>query len=198
MINSAAASLTTVAIDLTLFCLVQTTSWPQPTPASTHQSHINPIPFTVTVIVKRKVVPLQARCGSVGSRRFRLPDFHDIRHMKVVRSSASRIGRLYLQEIFLVLTFTRGWVDSRAMVRSEGNMSLKNPVTPPGIDPGTVPLVAQRINHYANPGPFNLYGNDIETRSPGMLSARTITAIGELINSRTIRLYWVWKNLRTV
>jgi len=30
------------------------------------------------------------------------------------------------------------------MVRSKGNMSLKNPVTPPGIDPGTV-----RLNHYA-------------------------------------------------
>jgi hypothetical protein len=26
-------------------------------------------------------------------------------------------------------------------------MSLKNPVTPPGIDPGTVRLVAQRLNH---------------------------------------------------
>ena len=38
------------------------------------------------------------------------------------------------------------------MVRSEGNMSLKNPVTPPGIDPGTVRLLAQRLNHYATPG----------------------------------------------
>ena len=38
------------------------------------------------------------------------------------------------------------------MVRSEGNMSLKNPVTTPGIDPGTVRLVAQRLNHYATPG----------------------------------------------
>ena len=28
------------------------------------------------------------------------------------------------------------------MVWSEGDMSLKNPVTPPGIDPGTVRLVA--------------------------------------------------------
>ena len=27
------------------------------------------------------------------------------------------------------------------------NMSLKNPVTPPGIDHGTVRLVAQRLNH---------------------------------------------------
>jgi hypothetical protein len=32
-------------------------------------------------------------------------------------------------------------------------MSLKNPVTPPGIDPGTVRLVAQPLNHYATPGP---------------------------------------------
>jgi hypothetical protein len=28
-------------------------------------------------------------------------------------------------------------------------MSLKNPVTPPGIDPETVGLVPQRLNHYA-------------------------------------------------
>jgi hypothetical protein len=32
-------------------------------------------------------------------------------------------------------------------------MSLKNPVTRPGIDPRTVRLVAQRLNHYATPGP---------------------------------------------
>ena len=36
-------------------------------------------------------------------------------------------------------------------------MSLKNPVTPPGIGPGTVRLVAQRLNHYATPGPFVVY-----------------------------------------
>ena len=43
------------------------------------------------------------------------------------------------------------------MVRSEGNMLLKNPVTPPGIDPGTVRLVAQRLNHYATLGPIYIY-----------------------------------------
>jgi hypothetical protein len=32
------------------------------------------------------------------------------------------------------------------MERSEGDMSLKNPVTPPEIEPGPVRLVAQRIN----------------------------------------------------
>jgi hypothetical protein len=30
----------------------------------------------------------------------------------------------------------------------------KSPVTPPGIDPETVRLVAKRLNHYATPGPF--------------------------------------------
>jgi hypothetical protein len=29
----------------------------------------------------------------------------------------------------------------------------KIPVTRPGIDPGTFRLVAQRLNHYATPGP---------------------------------------------
>jgi hypothetical protein len=32
------------------------------------------------------------------------------------------------------------------------NMSLKNPVTPPEIDPETVRLVAHRLNHYATSG----------------------------------------------
>jgi hypothetical protein len=57
--------------------------------------------------------------------------------------------------MFLVLIFTRGWVDPRATERSEVNISLRNPVTPLGIDPGTVRLVAQRLNHYATPGPSN-------------------------------------------
>jgi hypothetical protein len=60
--------------------------------------------------------------------------------------------------IFLVLVFTRVWVDPRAMVRSEGNISLKNSLTPPGIDPGTV---VQRFNHYATPGPS--YSNSLNS-----------------------------------
>jgi len=32
----------------------------------------------------------------------------------------------------------------------------KSPVTPPGIDPGTVRLVAQCLNHYATPGHQNV------------------------------------------
>ena len=33
----------------------------------------------------------------------------------------------------------------------------KSPLTAPGIDPGTVRLVAQRLNHYATPGPTNTW-----------------------------------------
>jgi hypothetical protein len=36
-------------------------------------------------------------------------------------------------------------------------MSQKNPVKPLGIDPGTVRLVAQLLNHYATPGPIPVY-----------------------------------------
>ena len=56
-------------------------------------------------------------------------------------------------EMFLVLIFTKGWVDPMAMVRSEG-IHWKNPVTTPGIDPGTVRLLEQRLNHYVILGSF--------------------------------------------
>ena len=36
----------------------------------------------------------------------------------------------------------------------------KSPVIPPGIDPGTVGLVAQRLNHYATQGPNNNNNNN--------------------------------------
>ena len=52
--------------------------------------------------VKGKAIPLQAWTGPEVSRRLRLPDFQDNRHMKVVRS-ALRTGRIYLQEIFMIL-----------------------------------------------------------------------------------------------
>ena len=72
-------------------------------------------------------------------------------HYKGGRLSAKSTSRLYLKR--------NPWYSlSEAELTSEHMVLLrvtwkKSPVTLPGIDPGTVHLVAQCLNHYATPGP---------------------------------------------
>ena len=71
-------------------------------------------------------------------------------------------------------------------------MSLKNPVTLWGIDPWTVRLVAQRLNHYATPGPGNLQwaGGGVEYRAH-LISITTVVAmfVEQQLKSLTVALY---------
>ena len=68
--------------------------------------------------------------------------------MKVVRLSALRTGRLYPQEIFLVLISLRGCVNSRVTVRP----GKKVPMTPSGIEPATLPAYSEVPQPTAPPG----------------------------------------------
>ena len=87
--------------------------------------------------------------GVPGRLRPRI--FLTFRHYKGGRSSAKCTGRLYHRR--------NPWYSLSEAESTSGNTVLsgvprkKSPVTPPGIDSGTVRLVAQRINHYTTPGP---------------------------------------------
>ena len=73
----------------------------------------------------------------------------------------------------------------------------KSPVTPPGIDPGTVRLVAQRLNHYATPRPQKAYNMllistrlstaNTSTMKIQFICAMTLLSLGKYSSCRHFR-----------
>jgi len=92
---------------------------------------------------KGKAVPLQAQRGPEVSRKLRFPDFVTMAQ-DGGRVSALRTGRLYPQEIFLVLISVRGWVDPMVIVRSEGFYVNENSNDTSCIRTSDVPICSYR------------------------------------------------------
>jgi len=96
-------------------------------------------------------LPQQAEVAQEVPGRLRPRIFLTFRHYMGGRSSAIHNGRLYPRR--------NPWYSLSEAESTSGHMVLsgepriKSPLTPPGIDPGTIRLVAQCLNHYATQVP---------------------------------------------
>ena len=90
---------------------------------------------------------LRAWRGPYGSRRFRLPEFIDSRHMKVVSLSAVHTGRLYPQDIYPWYPFLLvAGSTPVSQCGAEGLSKVRIPMTPSGAEPATFRLVGQSLD----------------------------------------------------
>ena len=117
----------------------------------------NSFSFTIVQVISglasaSKVIPRQVEVALGVPGRLRLRIFSTFSTTRVVGCQPNAPA-----------AFTPGEIPGthfQRMSRPQGTWFFrkeprkKSQVTPPGIDPGTVRLVAQRLNHYATQGPW--------------------------------------------
>ena len=69
-------------------------------------------------------------------------------------------NKQYIEQHKTIHRTTQQYIEQHKQYIEQHKQGKKEPrkksqVTPPGIDPGTVRLVAHSLNHYATPGPFS-------------------------------------------
>ena len=95
--------------------------------------------------VYHKISPITGSRCLEGSRNLRFPDY------VTLTQDVGKVVSLTHQPFLLVSV--RGWVDPRAIVRSEELCQWKIPMTPSGIHPATFRFVSRHPNHCATAVP---------------------------------------------
>jgi len=134
-----------------------------------------------------KAIPLQAWTGPHGFKRLKPPEFLDMWRMKIVRLSALRAGRLYPQDIPLVLSSLSGWVYPKATVRPERLIKRNIPRTTSEIEP-----VSFRFIKQCNCKLHTLYNSPLSSAQcpPSKTELNFTTSSSEACKFQTWEQYW--------